>query len=1059
MIFKSKRVAHLIFILVVILASGSVAELKAADWVATWATAPQKCPPKDMPQRLGLSGNSLRQVIKVSLGGQSLRLKLSNMYSDSTLNINSIYIAPSLGGYEIDAAKAKYLNFSGRRNVEIKGGEEMWSDPLKFDLDPLELIAITINYNSSPSHITQHSGSRTTSYLTKGFTAPDSGNFSDAETMDHWYNICSMDVDRPGASAIAILGNSITDGRGSTTNMQNRWPDILSKELNGTAGVLNLGIGANCVLVESIGDPGVKRFDTDIMGQNGVGTIVIFEGINDIGGTPDADRTAAGLINAYKGFIAKAHSKGIKIIGATITPIKYTDYDSPEHERCRKMVNDWIRNGGEFDDVIDFDKVVSDPADPDAAKKDLLFDPLHPNAKGYVEMGKEAAKVITGKVAYNPRRLWLQSLDSSFANNIKIKHKLDKMTEEEIRYALSSPSLANYDITLSDSKKNEVGDEGFVISRNGSKIDISSKTGPGALYGAYALLRMADSGIEIQEYTLENPKYALRVLNHWDNLDGTIERGYAGESLWNWDDLPFVLSPRYKEYARANASVGINGVVLNNVNASPEILSSDYLGKVKALSDIFRPYGIKLYLSVNFASPMVLDSLPTADPLSPEVKNWWKNKVKEIYALIPDFGGFLVKANSEGQPGPMDFGRTHADGANMLAEALKPYDGIVMWRAFVYSPSDDDRAKQAYLEFQPLDNQFADNVIVQIKNGPIDFQPREPYSPLFGAMPFTKQMVEFQVTQEYLGHANHLVFLAPMWKEFFEYVSPDSIEAVSGVANIGNNNNWTGNPMAQANWYAFGRLAWDPSLTSEKIADEWLTRTLSKNVNSEGESLITPETKTSLLDMLLTGRETAVDYMMPLGLHHIFAFGHHYGPEPWCDVPGARADWLPKYYHRADSMGLGFDRSSSGSNAVAQYYGAFRSKIGNIDSCPEEFILWFHHVPWDYKMNSGKTLWDELCMRYQRGYDNSVAYQKIWNDAAPYLPENLYEDVRNRLISQTRDAKWWQDACLLYFQQFSKKPFPDGVDAPIHTLQELRNVNLGISNYESPSTALLNSKR
>ena len=419
---------------------------------------------------------------------------------------------------------------------------------------------------------------------------------------------------------------------------------------------------------------------------------------------------------------------------------------------------------------------------------------------------------------------------------------------------------------------------GYAISLTDDEIVIQGSDDLGILYGAYALLRNPQSGKDSCLYG--SPAYGLRILNHWDNLDGTIERGYAGHSLWKWDELPKTISPRYEEYARANAAIGINGTVLNNVNASPRILSHDYLVKVAALADIFRPYGIKVYLSVNFASPMALDSLPTADPLDRRVNKWWKDKSKEIYGLIPDFGGFLVKANSEGQPGPMDFNRTHADGANMLAKALRPYGGIVMWRAFVYSPADADRAKQAYLEFQPLDGKFDSNVVIQIKNGPIDFQPREPYSPLFGAMPETDQMVEFQVTQEYLGHANHLAFLAPMWSEFFEYVRPESLKAVAGVANIGDDKNWTGNPLAQANWYAFGRLAWNPDLSPSRIADEWLALSLVDKTRTPDDIY------QSLSDMFLTSREAVVDYMMPLGLHHIFAFGQHYGHEPWCDVEG-----------------------------------------------------------------------------------------------------------------------------------------------------------------------------
>lgn len=592
---------------------------------------------------------------------------------------------------------------------------------------------------------------------------------------------------------------------------------------------------------------------------------------------------------------------------------------------------------------------------------------------------------------------------------------------------------------------------GYAISRTDDEVIIQGSDDLGILYGAYALLRNPQSGKDSCLY--DSPAYDLRILNHWDNLDGTIERGYAGHSLWKWDELPTTVSPRYEEYARANAAIGINGTVLNNVNASPRILSHDYLVKVARLADIFRPYGIKVYLSVNFASPMALDSLPTADPLDKRVNKWWKDKAKEIYRLIPDFGGFLVKANSEGQPGPMDFNRSHADGANMLAKALRPYGGIVMWRAFVYSPADADRAKQAYLEFQPLDGKFESNVIIQIKNGPIDFQPREPYSPLFGAMPKTDQMVEFQVTQEYLGHANHLAYLAPMWSEFFEYVRPESLKAVSGVANIGDDENWTGNPLAQANWYAFGRMAWNPELTPGRIADEWIASHLVDKTQAANEVY------TSLIDMFLTSREAVVDYMMPLGLHHLFAFGHHYGPEPWCEVEGARPDWLPVYYHRADNVGIGFDRSPTGSNATGQYPEGFREQLADINTCPEEFLLWFHHVPWTHTMKSGRSLWDELCHAYQRGVDKVATYQDVWKNARPYVDPAVYADVALRLDTQLRDAKWWRDACLQYFRQYSRMPIPDKVESPSHTLDELMKIRLNISNYESPSPELLNRVR
>ncbi|MEI3460884.1 MAG: alpha-glucuronidase [Bacteroides eggerthii] len=600
-------------------------------------------------------------------------------------------------------------------------------------------------------------------------------------------------------------------------------------------------------------------------------------------------------------------------------------------------------------------------------------------------------------------------------------------------------------------KDKQLQPEGFRIRHEDNKITLTSPTETGLLYAAYHLLRMQETGQNVVEaQTTENPAYNLRILNHWDNMDRTVERGYAGQSLWNWEELPNTLSDRYKEYARANASIGINGTVLNNVNASPKILSAEYLQKVKALADIFRPYGLRVYLSVNFASPMALDSLSTADPLDKEVIRWWKNKVKEIYRIIPDFGGFLVKANSEGQPGPCDFGRTHAEGANMLADALKPYKGIVMWRAFVYSPSDADRAKQAYLEFEPLDGQFRNNVIVQVKNGPIDFQPREPYSPLFGAMQHTPLMAEFQVTQEYLGHSNHLAYLAPMWKEFFEFVAPASLKAVAGVANIGTDANWCGHTFAQANWYAFGRLAWQPSLSSGNIADEWLKQTFGSQPS---------DISAQLKKMMLDSHEAVVNYMMPLGLHHIFAWGHHYGPEPWCSIPGARPDWLPSYYHRADKQGIGFDRSSKGSNAVAQYPATLAKQYDNIDTCPEEYLLWFHHVPWSHRMKSGRSLWDELCHHYDNGVRQVRDFQKIWDAAEKYIDAERFHEVQSKLKIQARDAVWWKDACLLYFQEFSGMPIPYEIERPIHELKDLQKVHLPISNYECPTKELLNKNR
>ncbi|MBQ8672753.1 MAG: alpha-glucuronidase [Bacteroides sp.] len=618
-------------------------------------------------------------------------------------------------------------------------------------------------------------------------------------------------------------------------------------------------------------------------------------------------------------------------------------------------------------------------------------------------------------------------------------------------------------ITLRLKKDKFLGSEGFRITPLADRLELTAATERGLLYGAYHLLRLQESNgghaFTPQQEITEVPAYDLRILNHWDNIDGTVERGYAGSSLWDWESLPEQGSDRYEAYARANASIGINGTVLNNVNASPRILSRSYIEKVKALADVFRPYGLRVYLSVNFASPMALDSLPTADPADKAVARWWKNKVKEIYRLIPDFGGFLVKANSEGQPGPCDYGRTHAEGANMLADALAPHGGIVMWRAFVYSPGDADRAKQAYIEFKPLDGKFRKNVIVQVKNGPVDFQPREPYSPLFGAMQQTPLMAELQITQEYLGHANHVAYLAPMWKEFFQYVPPTSLRAIAGVSNIGNSPNWCGHPLAQSNWYAFGRLAWNPALSAEAIADEWLVQTFRSLERQETSGVDEQAAYKAMKQILMESREAVVNYMMPLGLHHLFAWGHHYGPEPWCDIPGARPDWMPSYYHKADKEGIGFDRSSRGSNAVAQYPDSLARLLDDAYSCPEQFLLWFHHLPWNHPMQSGNSLWEELCRHYSLGVREVRKFQQLWDRARPYIDEERFLLVQSLLKIQVRDAVWWKDACLLYFQELSGLPFPDEMERPIHTLPQLKQVKLGISNYECPDAELLDSQR
>lgn len=643
-------------------------------------------------------------------------------------------------------------------------------------------------------------------------------------------------------------------------------------------------------------------------------------------------------------------------------------------------------------------------------------------------------------------RLWLRY------DTVSVRKQIDKGIDSPVM-RLAENELSTYwkgsNVSLqlmADSEYFALGKDGYTINVENGTTVLRSMSETGLLYAAYHLLRLQACGEDCSRLDIkEKPLNDIRILNHWDNPDGTIERGYAGRSLWKWDELPAKVSPRYAEYARANASIGINGTVLNNVNASPEVLSSDNLKKVKTLADIFRPYGIKVYLSVNFATPIKLGGLATADPLNSNVAEWWKQKVHEIYSMIPDFGGFLVKANSEGQPGPCDYHRTHAEGANMLASALKPYGGIVMWRAFVYSPSDADRAKQAYLEFKPLDGKFLDNVIVQVKNGPIDFQPREPYSPLFGAMPHTQLMVEFQVTQEYLGHSNHLAYLAPMWKEFYSYYGPSDMKAAAGVTNIGDDTNWCGNNLAQSNWYAFGRLAWNPALSSEEIAREWLAQTFTAD-----SRFVRPMT-----EVMMQSREAVVDYMMPLGLHHIFAWGHHYGPEPWCEIEGARPDWLPTYYHRADKEGLGFDRTTDGSDAVSQYPDSLAAVFNSIDSCPDEFLLWFHHVPWKHEMKSGRTMWDELCLHYQRGVDAARGFRDTWKDMSPYVDAERHAAVAHRFDIQASDAVWWKDACLEYFRTFSHMKYPAGVEKPRFSLKKLKKVKLPIDNYTCPSADML----
>ncbi|WP_372392595.1 alpha-glucuronidase family glycosyl hydrolase [Xanthomonas sp. NCPPB 3582] len=597
----------------------------------------------------------------------------------------------------------------------------------------------------------------------------------------------------------------------------------------------------------------------------------------------------------------------------------------------------------------------------------------------------------------------------------------------------------------------DLGREGYLIQSlnvDGHRsIAIVGGSDIGALYGAFHLLRLLQTGQTLSALNVrEAPRLQLRMLNHWDNLDGVVERGYAGASLWNWQTLPGYLDPRYTDYARANASLGINGTVLNNVNAKAWSLTPQYLDKAAALAKVFRPYGIRVFLSARFSAPIEIGGLPTADPLDPQVQRWWRETADAIYARIPDFGGFLVKANSEGQPGPQDYRRTHADGANLLAAALAPHGGVVMWRAFVYSHEQpDDRAKQAYSEFMPLDGAFADNVIVQVKNGAIDFQPREPFHPLFGAMRKTPLMPEFQITKEYLGFSTHLAYLGSLFAEtlqadtyargkgstvaktidgsVFNDAKRARLTGIAGVANIGADRNWSGSIFDQANWYAYGRLAWDPQLSPQAIAQDWVRMTLSND----------PAVVTPVVGMMLRSREAVVDYMTPLGLHHLMGRGHHYGPAPW-DAGSERPDWDPVYYHRADRNGIGFDRSASGSNAAAQYAAPVARVFGDVQRVPERYLLWFHHVSWDRRMASGRPLWDELVWHYDHGVDEVRAMRATWQGLAGRIDAPRYRQVADFLAIQQDEAQWWRDASIAYFQSVSGRALPPGVAAPAHPL-------------------------
>ena len=624
------------------------------------------------------------------------------------------------------------------------------------------------------------------------------------------------------------------------------------------------------------------------------------------------------------------------------------------------------------------------------------------------------------------------------------KNTLIIATKKQLEPAILSQVADNFE---------QLGEEGFLIEwvrQMKKKVLLISANGDiGVLYGVFRLMQLMHaqqslSGIDL----IDAPKIDIRMLNHWDNLDRTVERGFAGFSLWNWHKLPDFIDSRYIDYARANASIGINAVSLTNVNANALILTPMYLEKVAALAKVFRPYGIKVYVTARFSAPIELGRLDTADPLDAKVQAWWNAKTNEIYKLMPDFGGFLVKANSEGQPGPQNYGRNHVDGANMLATALQPHNGNVIWRAFVYSEHDPtDRAKQAYDEFVPFDGKFMHNVLVQVKNGPIDFQPREPFHPMFGAMPKTPLMMEFQITQEYLGFSTHLVFLPKLFEEVLDSntyrkgkgatvakiidgtLDNKKITGMAGVANIGTDLNWTGHPFGQANWYGFGRLAWDPYLSAETIAEEWIRATYSRD----------PKFIEPIKKMMIDSREAVVNYMNPLGLHHIFDTGHHYGPGPWVSNL-SRPEWNPVYYHKADEKGIGFDRTPTGSNGTSQYAPELENIFNNPKTCPEQYLLWFHHLPWDFELKDGHTLWDGMALKYQLGVDQVGGMIQTWERSKSFLSQEQYEEVQMLLGIQRKEAIWWRDACLLYFQTFSKMELPEGVGKPAHSLEYYKSL-------------------
>jgi alpha-glucuronidase len=667
----------------------------------------------------------------------------------------------------------------------------------------------------------------------------------------------------------------------------------------------------------------------------------------------------------------------------------------------------------------------------------LRYDPVEePIRQQYAMHATELVVDARGPMTKAAASELKRGLSGLLARPIDLRSKIDR--DGAILLALAgSSALKPLKLRLRD-----LGNEGFLIRSEhvgGHAVTvITANDERGLLYGAFALLRQVQTHRPLGRLLSDRPALPLRLLDHWDNLDGFIERGYAGRSLWNWRSLPQRIDQRYVDYARADASVGINGAVLNNVNANAQILTPVYLRKVRALADTFRPWGVRVYLSAKFTAPIEIGGLKTADPLDPAVRAWWRAKADEIYRSIPDFGGFLVKANSEGQPGPQDYHRTHADGANMLAEALRPHGGIVIWRAFVYSSSDQDRAKQAYDEFRPLDGKFARNVIVQVKNGPVDFQPREPFSPLFGAMPHTRLAMEVQITKEYLGFNTHVAYLGTMWEEALKSrtarpnpnsIVADSLSAMAGVANTGTDRNWSGSQFDQANWYAFGRLAWNPRGSARSIADEWTRMTWGNDLHLVA----------TVVGMMMGSRQAVVNYMTPLGLAHQMGTGHHYGPAPWV-TDQKRPEWNPTYYNRADSKGIGFDRTASGTNAVAQYAPAVAARFAKLNTVGDDYLLWFHHVPWEIRLDTGRTVWDELLTRYDLGVAEVAGMNRDWQSLRPFVDPRRFAEVSQSLATQQREAKWWRDASIAYFQSISRRPLPAGVAPPEHSLDYYKSL-------------------